>query len=170
VPTGNVLVTNARWLAPDQFLVIGTEPSHGVRAYVVGSNGASAPRAITPERVTFFSEQVALSHDRRTVAFRSPDGVMTLYHTDGSAASTANGFGADEMPIAWTGDDRSLLLMTNGSPRQLAAVEPTSGKRTLIRTMVSSNRSFGRPSSMFLTPDGRSYVVNYQRQVMTLFS
>ena len=125
VPTGNVLVTNARWLARRQSL-------HGHRHRTVprrarlrrGRRRSRAPRAITPERVTFSAEQIALSHDRRIVAFRSPDGVMTLYHTDGSAATKANGFAADEMPIGWTGDDRSLLLLTDDSPRQLVAVDP----------------------------------------------
>jgi eukaryotic-like serine/threonine-protein kinase len=169
VPTGNVLVTNARWLADGHFMVIGTEPSRGVRAYVVDSDGAAAPRAITPERVTFSAEQIALSHDRRIVAFRPADGVMTLYHTDGSAATKANGFAADEMPIGWTGDDRSLLLLTDDSPRQLVAVDTLSGRRTVLRTIAPSNRAFIGPTSVFLTPDGRSYVANYQRRVMTLF-
>jgi eukaryotic-like serine/threonine-protein kinase len=170
VPTGNVLVTNARWLADGHhFMVIGTEPSRGVRAYVVDSDGAAAPRAITPERVTFSSEQIALSHDRRVVAFRSPDGVITLYHTDGSAATPANGFTADETPIGWTGDDRSLLLLADTSPRQLIAVDPASGRRTVLRTIAPSNPAFIGPTSVFVAPDGRSYVANYQRRVMTLF-
>jgi Tol biopolymer transport system component len=170
VPTGNVLVTNARWLADGRhFMVVGTEPSRGVRAYVVDSDGAAVPRAITPERVTFSSEQIALSHDRQVVAFRSLDGAITLYHTDGSAATTANGFAADETPIGWTGDDRSLLLLTDDSPRQLVAVDTLSGRRTVLRTIAPSNRAFIGPTSVFLTPDGRSYAANYQRRVMTLF-
>jgi hypothetical protein len=168
VPTGNVLVTIARWLQDaNRLMVIGTEPSRGVRAYVVGDG--SPPRAITPERVTFNGDQIALSHDRRVVAFRSPDGVMTLYRTDGSGATTANGFAADETPIGWTGDDRSLLLLTDASPRQLVAVDPASGRRTVLRTIAPSNPTFIGPTSLFLTPDGRSYVANYQQRAMTLF-
>jgi hypothetical protein len=170
VPTGNVLVTTARWLADgNHFMVIGTESSRGVRAYVVGSDGSTAPRAITPERVTFSAEQIALSHDRRVVAFRSPDGAITLYRTDGSAATPANGFAADETPIGWTGDDRSLLLLTDAAPRQLVAVDPVSGRRSVLRTIAPSNPAFIGPTSVFVTPDGRSYVANYQRRVMTLF-
>jgi hypothetical protein len=167
IPTGNVLVTNARWLAGNRFMLVGTEASRGVRAYVADADG-SAPRAMTPERVTFSAEQIALSHDRRVVAFRSPDGAITLYRTDGSAATPANGFAANEMPIGWTGDDRSLLLMTDGS-RQLVAVDPVSGRRTVLRTIAPSNPAFIGPTSVFVAPDGRSYVANYQRRVMTLF-
>jgi hypothetical protein len=102
----------------------------------VDSDGAAAPRAITPERVTFSAEQIALSHDQRIVAFRSPDGVMTLYRTDGSAATKANGFGVDEMPIGWTGDDRSLLLLTDDSPRQLVAVVANCQRRVMTLFLV----------------------------------
>lgn len=168
IPTGDVLVTNARWLTSDRFLLFGTQAARGVRAYVLGNDG-SAPRAITPERVTFYSEQIALSHDGRVVALRSPEGAITLYPTDGSAATPAKGFGADETPIAWTGDDRSLLVLADTSPRQLVAVEPVSGRRTVVRTIAPSNASFIGPTAVFLTPDGRSYVANYQRRGMTLF-
>jgi hypothetical protein len=167
VPTGSVLATHARWLpGENRFLIIGTEPSRGVRAYVV-DNG-SAPRAITPERVTFHSDHIALSYDGRVVAFRSPEGVLMLYHPDGSAATPVNGFTAEELPIAWTGDGRSLLLLTDASPRQLVAVDPSSGRRTVLRT-IAPNPALSGPSGVFLTPDARSYVVNYQRRVMTLF-
>jgi hypothetical protein len=94
---------------------------------------------------------------------------MALYRTDGSAATPANGFAADEMPIGWTGDDRSLLVLTNVSPRQLVAVDPATGRRTVLKTIAPSNGSFTGPTAVFLTPDGRSYVANYQRRVMTLF-
>jgi hypothetical protein len=164
------MVTTARWLADDNhFLILGTEPSRGVRAYVVDRDGAAPPRAITPEQVTFSSEQIALTHDRRTVALRSPDGAITLYRIDGSAAIKANGFVADEMPIGWTGDDRSLLLLSDDTPRQLVAVDAVSGRRSVLKTITPSNGGFIGPTSVYLTPDGRSYVSNYQRRVMTLF-
>jgi hypothetical protein len=150
-------------------MVIGTEPSRGTRAYVIDADGAAAPRAITPERVTFYSEQIALSHDQQVVALQSPEGAITLYRTDGSAATTANGFAAGETPLAWTGDDRALLMLTDTSPRQLVAVDIVSGRRSVIRTMAPPSPAFIGPTSVFLTPDGRSYVANYQRRVMTLF-
>ena len=73
------------------------------------------------------------------------------------------------MPIGWTGDDRSLLLLTDDTPRQLVAVDPASGRRSVVKTIAPSNPAFSGPTSVFLTPDGRSYVANYQRRAMTLF-
>jgi len=167
VETGGVVVTRARWL-PDgkRFLVIGTESSHGLRAYVVEANGG-APRAITPERVTLLSDQIALSRDGRRLAARSPEGAMTIYAIDGGATIPANGFAIDEMPIAWSGDQ--LLLLTSGPPRQLVAVDPVSGRRTILKTLTPADPSLIGPGSVFFTPDGRSYIANYQRRVMKLF-
>jgi eukaryotic-like serine/threonine-protein kinase len=166
VATGAVVPTMARWL-PDgkRFLVIGAEPSHGVRAYVIDGKGGT-PRAITPERVTVFAEQIAVSRDGRHLAARSPEGAVTIYPTDGGTPIPANGFAADELPMAWSGDQ--LLLLTNASPRQLIAVDPASGRRAVVRTMTPSDPSL-IPGGVFFTADGRSYVANYQRRVMKLF-
>src|SRR5437867_1783664 len=51
VATGNVTVTNARWIAGGQkLLIIGTEPSKRSRAYVMDLAGGP-PAPITPERI-----------------------------------------------------------------------------------------------------------------------
>jgi dipeptidyl aminopeptidase/acylaminoacyl peptidase len=169
VATGKVQVTQARWL-PDgrRLLMIGAEPSAGVRAYVTDVAG-SEPRPITPERITYSSEQVALSHDGRQAAFRSPEGAVTLYSTDGAQPIAANGFGPGELPIDWTGDDRSLLLLEGKSSRRLVAIDPSSGRRKLLKEIAPSNPSLIGPLQIYLTPDGRSYVANYQSRRMTLF-
>src|SRR4029453_8847967 len=96
-------------------------------------------------------------------------GVITLYRTDGSAATTANGFAAGETPIGWTGDDRSLLVLTETSPRQLVAIDTVSGRRTALRTIAPSNPAFIGPTSVFVASDGRSYVANFQRRGVRLF-
>ena len=71
------------------------------------------------------------------------------------------------MPIAWSGD--RLLLLTNASPRQLVAIDPASGRRTVVRTMAPTDPSLIGPGDVYFTPDGRSYIANYQRRVMKLF-
>ena len=169
VATGSILVTQARWL-PDgrRLLVIGTEPSHGQRAYVTDVAG-SAPRAITPERITYTLNQVALSHDGTRVAFRSPEGTVTLYSTATAPSTVVKGLAVGEMPIAWTGDDRSLLLLDQNSPRRLVAVDLSSGQREILKEIAPSNPSWIGPREISLTPDGRSFVANYQSFQMTLF-
>jgi len=170
VATGNVVVTEARWF-PDgiRLLIMGAEPSKGRRAYVTDISG-STPRAITPEGITFLSARTALSQNGRRVAFRSPEGAVMLYATDGSGEpSEVKGLVANEMPFDWTQDDRRLLLMTNARPRQLVAVDPTSGRREILREITTSNPALSAPSSVYVVADGRSYVANFQRRAMTLF-
>jgi hypothetical protein len=169
VPTGHVTVTQARWF-PDgrRLLVIGTEPSKGVRAYVTDLGG-TAPRPITPEGITYRVDEIALSHDGSRVAFRSPVGGVMLYATDQTAPVPVQGLAADEMPFAWAGDDRSLLVLEGTPPRRVVGVDVATGRRATVREITPSNAALIGPSSVFLTPDGRSYVANYQLRRMTVF-
>ena len=169
VPTGNVTVTQARWF-PDgrRLLVIGTETSKGVRAYVTNVGG-TAPRPITPEGITWRADQIALAHDGSRVAFRSPDGVVVLYSTAEGAPVPAKGLAADEIPFEWAGDDRSLLVLEGTPPRHVVGVDVETGRRTAAREITPSNTALIGPSQLLLTPDGRSYVANYQLRRMTVF-
>jgi eukaryotic-like serine/threonine-protein kinase len=169
VATGNVVVTEARWF-PDgkRLFIMGAEPSKGRRAYVTDVSG-STPLVISPEGISFLSARVALSQDGRRVAFRSPQGAVMLYPTDRGEPTEVKGLAADEMPFDWTQDDRRLLLLTNARPRQLVAVEPSIGRREILKEIAPPNPTLIGPSSIYLTADGRSYVANFQRRAMTLF-
>ena len=169
VTTAGVTVTQARWLADGRhLLIIGTEPGKGVRAYVTDVSGAE-PRAFTPEGITLTPDQVALSHDGDRVAFRAPDGTVVIYSIDGRAPLTAKGFSQGEMPIGWTGDGRSLLLLERKPERRLVAVDPVTGRRAVYKTLKPSDPALNGPSQIHTTRDGRSYVANYGRSQDTLF-
>jgi hypothetical protein len=169
VPTGNVTVTHARWF-PDgrRLLVVGTEPSKGVRAYVTDVDGTTL-RPITPEGITYRGDQIALAQDGSRVAFRSPDGGVVLYATDQAASVSAKGLAADEIPFGWAGDDRSLLVLEGTPPRRVVGVDVATGRRAAVQDITPSNAALIGPSQVFLTPDGRSYVANYQLRRMTVF-
>jgi Tol biopolymer transport system component len=169
VPTGGVTVTQARWL-PDgrRLLIIGSEPGKRVRAYVAEIGGGT-PRGITPEGITYNAEQVPLSPDGTRVALRSPDGAITVYSTNGTAPAAATGFAPGEMPVAWTGDGRSLLLLERKPERRLISVDPATGRRAVFMVFKPSDPALNGPSQVVLTPDGRSYVANYGRRQDTLF-
>ena len=87
----------------------------------------------------------------------------------GTLASSGDGQPFASLVTPACAADLSVLLLTDNSPRQLVAVDTLSGRRTVLRTIAPANRAFIGPTSVFLTPDGRSYVANYQRRVMTLF-
>ena len=119
VPTANVTVTSARWL-PDghRLLIVGTEPGKRLRAYLTNVGGAT-PRAISPDGITLAADALALSPDGTRVALRSPDGRVLLYPIAGGEPVAVNGLNAGEMPIAWTGDGRALLLLEGKPPRHI---------------------------------------------------
>jgi len=169
VPTGNVTVTHARWF-PDgrRLLVIGTEPSKGVRAYVTDVGGTPA-RPVTPEGITYRGDRIAFANDGSRAAFRAPDGGVMLYATDQAPPVPVKGLAADEIPFAWAGDDRSLLVLEGTNQRRVVGVDIATGRRTTVREITPSNTGLIGPSSISLTLDGRSYVANYQIRRMTVF-
>jgi Tol biopolymer transport system component len=170
VATGEVKVIEARWL-PDgkRILIVGTEPGKGLRAYLTDVTG-SIPQPISPERVTYKSNQPALSPDGSRVPLRSPDGQVMLYPTAGGAPLEVKGLEPNEMPTGWTGDGRGLLVMEGGNPsRRIIRVDPESGRREVFKDIHPSDPGLIGPSEVILTPDGRSYLANYNRVQMTLF-
>ena len=170
VATGEVKVVEARWL-PDgkRILIVGTEPGKGLRAYLTDVAG-SMPQPISPERVTYKSNQLALSPDGSRVPLRSPDGRVMLYPTAGGAPLDVKGIEANEMPTGWTADGRGLLVMEGGNPsRRIVRVDPGSGRREVFKDIHPSDPGLIGPSETILTPDGRSYIANYNRVQMTLF-
>jgi Tol biopolymer transport system component len=169
VATGQVTVTEARWF-PDgkRLLIIGTEPGKGLRAYVTDVGG-STPRPVSPEGITYKFSQLALSPDGSRVPLRSPDGQVLLYPTAGGAPLAVNGLGPDEMPLGWTGDGRALLVTEGNPPRRIARVDFASGRREPFKDIRPSDVVLTGPTEILLTPDGRSYLANYNRIQMTLF-
>jgi hypothetical protein len=169
VKTGSVSVTQAEWLpGMRRLLVIGREPGKATRAFLLDLDGA-APRAITPEGISSDPNDVALSHDGQRVALRSPDGAITLYSTGSQPPIVAKGFEGTEMPAAWSNDDRTLLALTEDAPRILVAIDPVSGKRTPLPSPPPPMPNLLGPSQVIRTPDGRSFVANYQERTMKLF-
>ena len=169
IPTATVTVTTARFL-PDgrRLLAIGTEPGKRLRAYIVDLNGA-APRPISPEGITFKPETLALSPDGTRVALRSPEGRVMLYRLDGGEPIAVAGLEADDMPTAWTGDGRALLLLEGDPPRRIVALDPASGHRQLLKEIRPWDPSLFGPTQLVMTPDLKSYAANYGRSQMTLF-
>jgi hypothetical protein len=169
VATGGVSVANARWLGNGgKLLLVGAEGTKPSRAYVMETAGAT-PQPITPEGITYSAGQVALSPDGARVAFRAPDGAITIYSTMGAAPRVANGFAAGEMPTLWTADGRSLILVERQPERRLVAVDPITGTRSTLMTIKPSDASMNGPSQVVLAADGRSYVANYSRLQDTLY-
>jgi hypothetical protein len=122
---------------------------------------------MSPENISIVPNMLAVARDGR-VAARAPDGIVRVYSTDGSAVPVA-GLAADEMPIAWTDDDRALLVVTRDRA-SITRVDPTSGARRPGPVLRPPDpASVAQWVSLHFSRDGRSYAANYPRATTRLF-
>jgi hypothetical protein len=168
VTTGSVTVQDARWFADGQrLLIIGTETSRTLRAYVTNVAG-SPPRAITPEGISYYS--AALSPDGKGIALRSPEGLVMIYPTDGGSPARVKGLEPDEVPTGWTADSRAMLVAEGLPPRRVVRVDPMTGQCASVKEIRPSDAALQQPpTQIVLAQDGRSYAINYERVQKTLF-
>jgi len=161
--------SRARWF-PDgkRFLFIGNEPGHGVRLYVQDVvNGK--PRAISPEGVV--STQFVLSADGKRVAAVGADQKGYFYPTDGGEPSAIPGFPPGDVPVAWSGDGRSLLIYSPGElPARVERLDITIGQKQLWRQLMPADGAGVTDiGPILVSADAKSYVYEYGRTLSDLY-
>jgi Tol biopolymer transport system component len=133
----------AAW-TPDgkRVVFVGNEPGHGIRYYVQALDGG-APRAITPENVSFdFTNPVVLSPDGGSVAVAGLDGRVTLYSLDGGAPHTVPKLADASAPLRWCPDNRSVLVYQTGSvPVRIFRVDLQTGNQVLWKEWAPTYRT-----------------------------
>ena len=151
-----------------RILATANEAGHGVRLYVQEIEGAKPPRPISPEGLSAFFKPI--SPDGRIVAAIGPDREIVLCPTDGGPPHPLPGGVADELPIAWTGDGRSLYVSRWTMPARIDLCDVATGKRSLWKELVPPD-----PAGVLaigpirITPDGKSYVYSYRRTLEDLY-
>jgi eukaryotic-like serine/threonine-protein kinase len=161
-PNGNFFPDGRR------LLVQGNEPGHGIRLYVQELGGA--PRPISPEGVTLVRSR-AISPDGMRIAAIAPDRRIAIYSVEPREPVAVPGIAADELPIGWTQDGRSLYVTTAfGVPARVDLVDVETGRRTLWKTIEAPDPAgIHRMWPFFISEDGQSYVYSYRREVGDLF-
>jgi len=160
IPTGNLNISDARWLADGKrIVVIGTEEGHGRRAYLGDISGRFRP--LSPENIEF-APNTLLVAGNGGVVLRDTDGATKIFSPDGTVVSVLS-LGAGESPLAWIDGDRALLVTLNGERTKFDRVDVPSGKRTpwLARRPADPASLLRRPQMAF-SRDGRAYAANYQ--------
>jgi eukaryotic-like serine/threonine-protein kinase len=163
--TGGVAVTDARWL-PDgrRFIAIGSEQGRTPRAYVIDIEGGGPPRAISPEGVTFESNLLAVARDGSFVALRAPDRRVMLFRPNGGEPVVLAGLEADEMPIGWTPESKSVLVWRTQERGAIDRVDIASGRRDRWLQLRPPEKSvLSRQITLAFGADGKSYAANYER-------
>jgi serine/threonine protein kinase/Tol biopolymer transport system component len=142
----------------------GSGPS---RLYVQDLDGGD-PRAISAEGIS--SELAAISPDGRFVAAMGPDSKIAIYQVDGGTPRPLAGAEANEVPILWSADGRSLYAFGRREVQaQVFKIDIATSQRELWKTIGPADRSgVVGITNIVLTPDARSYAYSYHRMLTSL--
>ncbi len=161
--------TDARWF-PDgrHVVVVGGQGEGLTRLYYWDVENAEAPRALSPEG-DFGPPAVA--PDGRWVAAAPHGAPLALYPVDGGSARPLPGGQADDEPLRFSADGRSLFVRRGDRvPARIERVDVVSGARHPWKELRPADPAgvFGI-SSVVLTPDGRSYAYTFSSAIGSLY-
>ena len=170
VVKGPATYESASWFpGGSRVLVSGNEPGQAGRLFVVDLE-AGTKRPITGEGVTVYHWK-ALSPDGRLAVARGPDLSLQIYSTVGDPPRPLPGASADDVPIRWAADSRSLYLQAGADiPARIEIVDVATGVRRLFKELRPPD-----PAGILalgpirFSADGESYVYSYRRIIDTLF-
>ncbi|HYM09404.1 MAG TPA: protein kinase [Bryobacterales bacterium] len=146
---------------------LGSEPSHGIRCYVLDRDGGQ-PRSITPEGVVWKPE---VSPDGKWLAAPIAQRGPLLFPVEGGEPRPISGAGEDTIPIQWTPDGRALFIYTLGElPARIERLDLATGRRELVRQITPPDPAgIHLIGPVAITPDGKSCVYTYRRILSDLF-
>jgi hypothetical protein len=173
VTEGIVRFENGWWF-PDnkRILFLGAEPSQRPRLFVEELElTATKPRAVSPPGVGLPGEAQPLSPDGKLAFAFAPDGVFTLYPTDGGDPRPGPALLAGEWPLRFTADSQALYVARgSAASASVERVDLASGKRELWKTIAPGDL-VGLKGRLRILPtaDGTAYVYGYERDLSELF-
>jgi len=132
----------AAWTPNGKRIVfVGNEPGHRIRYYVQSLDGGP-PRAITPENVSFNSnDPVAISADGRSVAVAGLDGKIVLYPLDSGTPRAIPKREDGLAPLRWCPDNALLVYRAGDVPVKILRVDLGTGDQALWRELVPTYRT-----------------------------
>jgi hypothetical protein len=162
-------VFEAGWF-PDghQIVVVGGKDKDRTRLYQWDNGNAEAPRPFSPEGEY---GQPVVAPDGRWVTATRRGAPLTLYPIDGGAPRPVPGGQADDQPLRWSADGRSLFVRRGlGLPARIERLEIATGKRQPWKELRPADPAgvFGI-SRVVVTPDGMSYAYTCASSIGSLY-
>ena len=167
---GPATYESASWF-PDgtRVLVSGNEPGRAGRLFIVDlEKGTKQP--ISEEGVTVYHWR-ALSPDGRLAVARGPDLSLQIYSTEDDPARPLPAANADDVPIRWAADSRSLFVQAGANiPARIEVIDVETGARRPWKELTPPD-----PAGILalgpirLSADGESYVYSYRRIIDDLY-
>jgi WD40 repeat protein len=150
-------------------VVVGEEPGRGLRSYLLDL-GTGTLRAITPAGIA----GRWVSPDGRFLLARGADAKFALYPVEASTSLSARpvqGLVAEDIPIRWSEDGRSLFVMQgNDLTTKVFRVDVSTGERKALKTFQPADPAGVLGAGQVLvTPDARFWVCGYWRDLSDLY-
>jgi Tol biopolymer transport system component len=143
------------------------EPGHALRIYVESLEDGKA-RAISPEGA---GPRLVVSRNGGFVAGTSSDRKIYVYPVAGGEPRAVTGAAQDEIPTAWSADNRSLFVFRTGEvPARVFQIDLTNGRRTLWKTIQPADAAgISTIGGLIITPDAKTYIYSYVRSLSDLY-
>jgi DNA-binding winged helix-turn-helix (wHTH) protein/Tol biopolymer transport system component len=160
---GNVYLV--RWFPDGRRLLVGAiVPGHEGRLYVMDVDSGRM-RAITAEQTGVG----VVSPDGKWVATIGHDGHF-LYPVDGGERRPFPGAEADDWPIQWSADGRSVYVRREGElPLPILRIDVSTGRIERWKDLLPADRSGIVYVDPMVTADGSAYVYTYHRLLTELY-
>ena len=178
LPPGTVHDHTRVWWFPDgkRILIVGREQGQGRRLFVQSLEEGS-PRPLTPEDAWPLTATRPISPDGTLMVIFTPlPGRWTLRATDGSGEPhpiPGLAVPTDADVLRWSADGRYLFVRERaaGLPARIQRLNLKTGKREPWKELRPPDPTGveGDSVSVFLTPDGRSYLYTYRRELSDLY-
>jgi dipeptidyl aminopeptidase/acylaminoacyl peptidase len=170
LPTGAVDVAYGQKFIPGsrKFILIGTEPGHKSRAYLLDPDSGALPKAVTPEGVTRVS---LITNDANFMVAQDEKDQFMYYPVAGGAPRPIPGMQPGEQVLGIGGDDLTLYIGRAGElPLKVYRLNVASGDRQLWKEIGPADRT-GTEAVLNLAvqQDGKSYYYVYLRSLSELF-
>jgi Tol biopolymer transport system component len=161
----------AQWLPDGERLVVaGSEVGGTLALYERGIDSADET-ILTPGGIDYIRSGYAVSPDGAWVTATPIGGSPMMFPIGGGDPRPIPGLEELEIPIQWTSDGSALYVYRSGGlPARVWRLDPKNGSRSPWLDLGPSDPAgvFGI-DTLFMTPDGVSYIYSYRRLLSTLY-
>jgi hypothetical protein len=165
-------IAQYQWVGffPDgtRLLVFGNEPDGGLRLFAQDVATGDA-RPIAPAGVALAGN--TLSPDgTRLIAFDNATRTVNVYPVAGGAAHPLRGLAANETPLRWSADGRTVLVgRADGPGFRVSRLDLATGKQELVKRLTPDTAGVVAVSGGVVTADGRAYAYNVLKVLSSLY-
>jgi Tol biopolymer transport system component len=156
------------WFADGNHVIFtGKEPGKLARTFTQDIAGG-APRAVTPEGIT----GTVVSPDGTLLLATNTEGRQLLFPLAGGTPPELRGLADDDRVIRWAADGHSLFVYKPGEmPLKIYRLNYLTGTREFLKEIMPSDPAgiLAPPRHLFITPDGKSYLYQFQRNLSALY-